>query len=126
MLALTENASLTIEGILGALTIPDGAGLRIAPPPGQDAVTAGQFQVTVEGSPAETDQVIDADGARVFVDESVADLLDDKLLDANVVEEQVHFVVGLQEGLGGPGPGSSESGQSPDGRGPRRNGLGDV
>jgi hypothetical protein len=32
----------------------------------------------------------------VFVDEAVADLLDDKLLDADIVEDQVHFVLGLQ------------------------------
>jgi iron-sulfur cluster assembly protein len=114
MLALTENASLAIEGILSASTVPDGAGLRIAPPPGSDALTAGQFHVTVAGSPAETDQVIYEAGARVFVEESVADLLDDKLLDASIVEDQVHFVLGAQDEPGGFGPASG------------RNGLGDV
>jgi iron-sulfur cluster assembly protein len=117
MLALTENASLAIEGILSAPTVPDGAGLRIAAPPGEDAVTAGEFQVTVAGSPAETDQVIDEAGARVFVEESVAGLLDDKLLDANVVEDQVHFVLAAQAEPDGP---------SPDGYRPTGNGLGDV
>ena len=117
MLALTDNASLAIEGILSASTIPDGAGLRIAAPPGQDAVTAGQFEVTVAGSPADTDQVIDEAGARVFVEESVAGLLDDKLLDANIVEDQVHFVLGVQDEADAP---------SPDGYRPAGNGLGDV
>jgi Fe-S cluster assembly iron-binding protein IscA len=133
MLALTENASLAIEGILSASTIPDGAGLRIAPPPGEEAVTAGQFQVTVAGTPAETDQVIDEAGARVFVEESVADLLEDKLLDASIVEDQVHFVLGVQDepggfgtGSGASGPGSGASGPSPDGYRPTGNGLGDV
>jgi Fe-S cluster assembly iron-binding protein IscA len=96
MLALTNNASLAIEGILSADAIPEGAGVRIAPPPGVDVDTANEFQVTVAGSPAESDQVIDDAGARVFVDESVAELLDDKLLDANVVEDQVHFLLGAQ------------------------------
>ncbi len=34
MLALTSNASTAIEEILSAPTIPDGAGVRIAPTPG--------------------------------------------------------------------------------------------
>jgi Fe-S cluster assembly iron-binding protein IscA len=96
MLALTDNASLAIEGILSAPAIPDGAGVRIAPPPGVDAETTAEFQVTVAGSPGESDQVIDEAGARVFVDEAVADVLDDKLLDASVVEDQVHFLLGAQ------------------------------
>lgn len=108
MLALTENASLAIEGILSADTIPDGAGVRIAQQPGDGAAPDGQFRVTVAGSPADTDQVIDEAGARVFLDESVAGLLDDKLLDANVVEDQVHFLLGVQ------GP-SGSAGFSPDG-----------
>ena len=94
MLALTDNASLAIEGILSASTIPDGAGIRIAPPPGEDPATASEIQVTIAGEPAETDEVIDEAGARVFVDESVAGMLDDKLLDARVVEDQVHFALG--------------------------------
>jgi len=96
MLALTDNASTAIEGILSSSEIPDGAGVRIAPPDGEDAGSAVQLQVTVTGGPAATDQVIDEAGARVFVDESLAELLDDKLLDAGVVEDQVHFMLGAQ------------------------------
>jgi Fe-S cluster assembly iron-binding protein IscA len=96
MLALTDNASQAIEGILSAAAIPEGAGIRIAPPAGVDVDEAGEFQVTVAGSPADTDEVIDEAGARVFLDETVASLLDDKLLDADVVEQQVHFVLATQ------------------------------
>jgi Fe-S cluster assembly iron-binding protein IscA len=96
MLALTDNASMAIEGILSSSEIPDGAGIRIAPPEGEDAGSAPQLQVSVTGGPAETDQVIDAEGARVFVDEALAALLDDKLLDAGIVEDQVHFMLGAQ------------------------------
>jgi Fe-S cluster assembly iron-binding protein IscA len=96
MLALTDSASLAIEGILSAAKIPDGAGIRIAPPPGVDPAATDEFQVMVAGEPAETDQVIDEAGARVFLDEAVVSLLDDRLLDADVVEEQVHFVLAAQ------------------------------
>ena len=115
MLALTDNASTAIEGILSSSEIPDGAGIRIAPPEGEDAGTAAQLQVTVTGGPTDSDQVIDADGARVFVDESLAALLDDKLLDAGIVEDQVHFMLGAQ---GAPQP--SEPGG--DGAGPNGSG----
>ncbi len=115
MLALTDNASTAIEGILSSSEIPDGAGIRIAPPEGEDPGSAAQLEVTVTGGPAETDQVIDEAGARVFVDESLAALLDDKLLDAGVVEEQVHFMLGAQ---GAPHPfDSSADGSGPEGSG---------
>jgi len=96
MLALTDNASTAIEGILSSPEVRDGAGIRIAPPEGEDASSAAQLHVMVTGAPAETDQVIDDSGARVFVDESLAVVLDDKLLDAGIVEDQVHFMLGAQ------------------------------
>jgi iron-sulfur cluster assembly protein len=113
MLALTDNASMAIEGILSASEIPDGAGIRIAPPDGDDAASAAQLQVMVTGAPADTDQVIDTAGARVFVAESLAALLDDKLLDAGIVEDQVHFMLGAQ---GAPQPFEpGRDGSGPDG-----------
>jgi Fe-S cluster assembly iron-binding protein IscA len=97
MLALTSNAHEAIEGILSANSIPEGAGLRIASPPGDDA-PVGQLQLTVAAVPAEADQVIDDEGARVFVDEAAAEFLDDKVLDANVVGQEVHFAIAEQSG----------------------------
>ncbi len=41
--------------------------------------------------------MIDEDGARVFVDEAAAPLLDDKLLDADVADNEVQFVLAVQE-----------------------------
>jgi iron-sulfur cluster assembly protein len=95
VLALTENATETIEGILAAPAVPDGAGLRIAPAEeSSDGAEAGELQVTIAESPAGTDEVVAERGARVFVDEQVATYLDGKLLDARIVGERVNFVVG--------------------------------
>ena len=96
MLALTENATEAIEGVLSAPAIPEGAGLRIAAPAIEGAVGADavDLSITLAATPAETDRVIDQQGARVFVDEPVADYLDDKVLDAEVAGEQVSFVLG--------------------------------
>ena len=96
MLALSNNATEAIEGILNASSVPDGAGVRIAPSPDVDGAPGVKFQVTVAASPAETDQVIDDTAARVFVDETAAGFLDDKLLDASVVQDDVRFTLESQ------------------------------
>jgi iron-sulfur cluster assembly protein len=98
VLALTENATEAIEGILSAPTIPDGAGIRIAPAPRTEAAGAegSDLNVTVATAPSESDQVVDQQGARVFVDEPLTEYLDDKLLDARVSGDQVSFLIGQQ------------------------------
>lgn len=96
MLTLTSDAQQAIEGVLSATSIPAGAGLRIAPPAGVDAAESGQLQVTIAKVPAEADQVIDEEGARVFVDEAAADFLADKTLDATISGEEVSFALADQ------------------------------
>jgi iron-sulfur cluster assembly protein len=98
VLALTENATEAIEAILSAPAIPDGAGVRIAPAPQREATGSEvvDLKVTVATAPAESDQVVDHEGARVFVDEPLTEHLDDKLLDAQVSGEQVSFLIGKQ------------------------------
>jgi|SRR5215218_5715163 len=74
MLALTENATEAIGGILNAPTVPDEAGLRIAAVTEATDDTRGTgLDVTLVEAPADGDQVIDERGARVFVDEPIAD-----------------------------------------------------
>jgi len=97
MLALTDEATKAIEGILDAPAVPEGAGLRIAAPEGADAAPdAGNLQVSVVAAPAEGDQVIAEQGARVFVDNPVVPFLDDKFLDAQINGEQISFMIGTQ------------------------------
>jgi iron-sulfur cluster assembly protein len=102
VLAITENAAEAIRGIVAAPGIPDGSGIRIATQPGSEQ--PGPLEVTVAEVPADTDQVLDESGARVFVEEGAAALLDDKLLDAQVEGQRVGFYIGDQgegEGQGG-------------------------
>ena len=98
MLGLTENATEAIGGILNSPTVSDEAGLRIAAQPAapQDAAGTG-LNISLVEAPIEGDQVIDEGGARVFVDEPIAGLLGDKLLDATVQDQQVTFMIGEQE-----------------------------
>jgi iron-sulfur cluster assembly protein len=96
MLALTTEAQEAIEDLLSASSIPDSAGVRIAPRVDLNGASLGQLEVKVATVPAEADQVIDEGGARVFVDESATDFLDDKVLDANVSGEELRFAIAEQ------------------------------
>ena len=97
MLTLTPDATQAIEQLLEAPEIPEGAGVRIASSPaGSDSASPspGELQLTVAEEPETSDEVIDQAGARVFLEQTVAEFLDDKLLDAEVVDEGVRFKLG--------------------------------
>lgn len=93
MLTLTENASNVVKTIATQqLGNPEG-GLRISTHEGDSE----SFAITPvpEGEPG--DQVVENDGAKVFVDEPASIALDDKVLDAQVDPEgNVQFQLGLQ------------------------------
>ncbi|WP_040685666.1 hypothetical protein [Nocardia vinacea] len=79
MLLLTPTAIEAVRTITSAEGTPTDAGLRISTTEGAEtllmAVTAG---------PDEQDQVVTAEGARVFLDEQAAAFLDDKILDTGL------------------------------------------
>ena len=93
MLALTQDATETIEGILADPGIPDGAGLRIGTGYPTDDTAPRRLQVRVVPGPDEHDEVIEDAGARVFVEDAVTDYLDDKLLDVDRDGGQVRFAI---------------------------------
>lgn len=76
MLTLTETAQTVITGIVGQSDAAETGGLRISGADGD------QLNVGVAPAPVEGDQVLDAEGARVFLDETATTALDDKVLDA--------------------------------------------
>jgi iron-sulfur cluster assembly protein len=82
MLTLTDNASTVVKTIIARTESVVDGGLRIHP--GADG--AGDFAVTVTPIPADGDQVVETDGARVYLEQNVAAVLDDKVLDAEVGE----------------------------------------
>jgi Fe-S cluster assembly iron-binding protein IscA len=79
MLALTDNAAAVIRDLTGRDEVPDGAGLRIA-----TDQAAGALTLSLAPEPQEGDQVLDAAGARLFLDPEAAQILDDKALDAAI------------------------------------------
>jgi Fe-S cluster assembly iron-binding protein IscA len=94
VLTITETAAEAIRGIVASPEIPDGAGIRIATQPG--AEQPAPLEVTVAEVPADSDQVLDEAGARVFVEEHAAEILDDKTLDAQIEGQKVGFYIGEQ------------------------------
>lgn len=93
MLTLTENASAIVNEITSQPGVAETAGLRITSEPGPEpafAISAAQ-----EGAPG--DQVVEQAGATVYVEESAAVLLDDKILDAAVDPSgKVEFALAIQ------------------------------
>ena len=60
------------------------------------AGTQANFHLSVVALPAEDDEVIDEQGARVFLEPEAASLLDEKILDASVEQDQVAFTIADQ------------------------------
>lgn len=96
MLAITEEAATAIGGILTARELPEQAGVRLSLETGGadgDEQRAG-IRLDVVEAPQSGDQVLEE--APVFLEPQAAEMLDDKLLDADISGEQVQFAVKLQ------------------------------
>jgi len=92
MLAVTENATSVVQQLTDRAELPDGAGLRIA-----TADESPSLTVAPAGTPEEGDQVVESEGARVFLEAEAAEILDDKVLDARVNDSGgVEFLVAAQ------------------------------
>jgi iron-sulfur cluster assembly protein len=103
MLMLTPVATQAIERILKAPGVPDSAGLRIIPvAPGEESEVTSELQVELVEHPGESDEVIEHDGARVFVQDSLLGYLNDKMLDADMMQERIRFSLAGQTAAPGP------------------------
>jgi iron-sulfur cluster assembly protein len=96
VLTLTSNAAEAVKTMAEASTeLPNDSGLRIqAQPTGEGQVG---FELTLVDDPAEGDQVIEEAGARVFVEPETVVYLEDKILDATVVEDRFQFSLSEQD-----------------------------
>ncbi len=97
MLTVTHEASKAIQTLTDTLPEAESAGLRISVESGDDGTQ--QLALSIAESPFPADEVVESDGATVYVAEPVAEFLDDKTLDATVQDEGVAFTI---EGSGEP------------------------
>jgi iron-sulfur cluster assembly protein len=94
LLALTDNAVEAVKSIVSSSDeVSETSGLRVV---AERAGTQANFQLSVVPLPAEDDEVIEEQGARVFLEAEAASLLDDKVLDASVEQDQVAFTIADQ------------------------------
>ncbi|WP_330230519.1 hypothetical protein OHA40_31925 [Nocardia sp. NBC_00508] len=96
MLMITPAAIEAVRSITSADGTPEDAGLRISTADGAETL-----QLAVSAGPAEQDQVLNAEGSRIFLDEQAAAFLDDKILDTGLDSNgQGTFVLAQQDASG--------------------------
>ena len=94
LLALTDTAVEAVKHIVSSSAeASETGGLRLV---AEQAGTQTNFQLSVVPLPAEDDEVIEEQDARVFLEPEAASLLDDKVLDATVEQDKVAFTIADQ------------------------------
>ncbi|MEH1127180.1 HesB/IscA family protein [Micromonospora sp. CPCC 206061] len=88
MVTLTDSAIALIRRLTAAQEVGDHGGVRIALGPAR-----GSLSVQMAHEPRDGDQVVDADGARLFLDWAAARILDGSKLDASVRDGSVRFAI---------------------------------
>lgn len=91
MLVLTPAANEAVQAIVTQMGPGEGAGLRISPAETREdgAAPSGELQLAVVAEPEPEDATIE--GAPIYLEPGTAAFLDDKVLDAEIAEEQVRF-----------------------------------
>jgi iron-sulfur cluster assembly protein len=84
MLTMTDNAVLVIRDLANQQDVGEAGGLRIAAD-----TDAGSLSIELVEQPAQGDQVVDNQGARIFLDADAAQLLNDTSVDAEVDDEGI-------------------------------------
>lgn len=92
-LTLTPAASTVVKTLVSQSPDVEDGGLRIE----ADGETGTDFAVGITAASEPTDTVIENDGAKVFLGQNAAPILDDKVLDAQVDDAgAVRFAIGAQ------------------------------
>lgn len=94
LLTLTDSAVEAVKHIVSSSDqFSETGGLRMV---AEHTEMQTSLELSVVSLPAEDDEVIEEQGARVFLEREAAELLDDKVLDASVVQDQVAFTIADQ------------------------------
>lgn len=88
MLTLTDTAQTAIKTITTEAGLPDSGGVRIAM-----AKNGSELQMALMPEPIAGDDVIENEGARIFVPSETATLLAEQELDAATTEQGTGFTL---------------------------------
>lgn len=95
MLTLTEGAVQVIRTVTSHPELPPESGIRIEP----GINGSDMLSLSVAPGPEDGDQVVEEEGARVYLASTAAAMLDDKTLDAEVDPQgDVAFMIGEAPG----------------------------
>lgn len=95
VLTLTNDAVAAIRTLTTEEDLPAQTGLRIAATTERDG--SASLALAVSPGPEPGDQLVESEGARVYLDSGAAAVLDDKALDAEMTSEgQVRFQLAEQ------------------------------
>jgi iron-sulfur cluster assembly protein len=96
VLVLTHDAATIIRAIVDQSETPGDAGLRIAAKEvdGDEAT----LELSVAEQPEALDEVVEQEGAHIFLEPVAAEALSDKVLDASVEDGGVRFTLTPQPG----------------------------
>jgi len=90
VLTLTANAAQAIRDLTEAAPEPAQSGIRIS----SEGEGASSLTLSLATAPEPADAVVEAEGARVYLDPVAATVLDDKSLDAGADDQgAVSFLV---------------------------------
>lgn len=104
-LTLTDTATQEVKKFMDAEQVSVNAGLRVRVVPG--GCSGFQYAMNIEDGPAETDEVVEANGVRVFVDMFSAQYLDQVQIDYVSSVMGAGFTFNNPNASGGCGCGSS-------------------
>jgi iron-sulfur cluster assembly protein len=91
VLTLTTTAAEVVRTLVEQSAAPDSGGLRIAASANTDESV--ELELALVEEPEALDETVEQEGATVYLDPEAAELLDDKLLDAQVAEDHVTFML---------------------------------
>lgn len=90
MLTITDNAGIIVSDLVARSVSTDTGGIRIA-------AANNEFAVSVAAAPSGADVVAENGTARVFMEAPIAEVLDDKVLDARLADDGgVQFLLAAQ------------------------------
>jgi iron-sulfur cluster assembly protein len=90
VLTITDNAGIIVSDLVSRAVTTDTGGIRIV-------AADDQFALSVADSPDGSDIVAANGTARVFMEQEVAEVLDDKVLDARLADDGgVQFLISAQ------------------------------
>jgi Fe-S cluster assembly iron-binding protein IscA len=91
VLTVTHEASKAIQTLTEQIPETETAGLRISVENGENGTA--QLALSIAETPFPADEVVESDGATVYLAEPVVEFMDDKTLDATVQDEGVAFSI---------------------------------